>query len=97
MRLDSALAPEYSRSLCRGAMVVGLLFVLSALLVDGGLTARITLMAVLGYLAGVSVMAVRRPQAPTATDMRFLRWGLVPLWFTTQVCARCAWAWCGRL
>jgi hypothetical protein len=88
MRFDSTLSPEYSRSLGRGAIVVGVVFAVSALLLDGGLTARITLMVALGYLAGVAMMAVRRPQAPTATDISFLRWGFLQLWFATQVCAR---------
>lgn len=93
---DSTLPREYSRSLGRGAMVVGLLFVVSVLLADGGIAARVTLIAVLGYLAGVAVMALRRPQTLTATDISFLRWGFVPLWLATQVCAR-AWAWFGHL
>lgn len=97
MRLGSALSPEYSRSLGRGTMVALLLFLFAGLVLDGGLTAQITLMAVLGYLGGVAVMAIRRPQAPTAADVWLLRWGFVPLWFATQVGARCAWSWMGWL
>lgn len=95
-RLYSTLSPEYSRCLGRGALVVGLILAASVLLLDGGVAVRATLIAVLGYLAGVAVMALRRPQTPTATDLNFLRWGFAPLWSATYACAL-AWAWFGNL
>ena len=42
-------------------------------------------------------MVVRRPLAPTATDLWLLRWGFVPLWFAAQVGTRYVWAWMGRI
>jgi hypothetical protein len=97
MQFNIALSPEYSRSLGHGTVFVLLLIELSGLVLDGGLTAQITLMAVLGYLGGVTVLVVRRPQAPTATDLWLLRWGFVPLWLAVQVGTRYAWTWMGRL
>ena len=96
MKGNVVLSPEYSRALGHGAVVVLLLFVFTGLLLDGGLTAQITLIAALGYLGGVAVMVVRRPQAPTAADLWLLRWGFVPLWLVAQVGARYAWSWMGR-
>lgn len=92
-----ALSPKYSRSLGRGTVVVLLLVVMSGQVLDGGLTAQIALIALLGYLGGVAVLATRRPQTPTATDLWFIRWGFVPLWLATQIGARWAWTWLGRL
>ena len=97
MQFNITLSPEYSRSLGRGTLLVFLLIVISGLVLDGRLTAQITLMAVLGYLGGIAVMMVRRPLAPTATDLWLLRWGFVPLWFAAQVGTRYVWAWIGRL
>ncbi len=88
MRLNSTLSQEYSRSLGRGAIVIGVTFAVSTLILDGGVMARITLLVALGYLAGVAVIAVRRPSAPTETDINYLRWGFLPLWLAAQICAR---------
>lgn len=95
--MDSALSPKYNRSLGQGMIVVFLFFVVAGLMLDGGLTVQITLIAAFGYLGGVAVMAVRRPQSPTATDLWLLRWSFVPLWMAVQVGTRCAWFWMGRL
>jgi len=92
-----ALSPEYNRSLRVGAILAVTVSVLACLVLDGGLTAQITLMAVLAYFGGVALMVVRRPQAPTATDLWLLRWGFLPLWLAVQVSARFAWYWLGRI
>lgn len=97
MQFNITLSPEYSRSLGHGILLVFLLIVISELVLDGGLTAQITLMAAMGYLGGIAVMVVRRPLAPTATDLWLLRWGFVSLWFAAQVGTRYAWTWMGRL
>src|SRR5262249_24883807 len=97
MKTECALSPEYSRALGRGAVVIFLLFALASLVLDYGVTAQITLMAVLGYLGGVAVMAVRRPWTPTKADLWLLRWGFIPLWLAAQVGVRYAWSWMGRL
>lgn len=94
---ETALSSEYSRALGHGAIVVFFLFISAGLVLDGGLTAQITLMATLGYLGGVVVMAVRRPQTPTATDLWMLRYGFAPLCLIAQVGVRYAWSWMGRL
>lgn len=94
---ESTLSPEYSSALGRGVVCVFALFILAGLVLDGGLTAQITLMAVMGYLGGTAVVVVRRPQAPTAFDLWLLRWGFVPLWLAVQVGAWYAWSWMGRL
>jgi hypothetical protein len=96
-QIDSVLSSEYGRSLGRGTLLVFLLFVLAGLVLDGGLTGQITLMAVMGYLGGAAIMAARRPLTPTATDVWLLRWGFIPLWVAAQVGVRLAWFQMGRL
>ena len=80
-----------------GSVVVLTFLVVSALLLDGGLTLQLTFMAVLGYLGGLAVMAARRPQVPTALDLILVRWGFIPLWIVAQFGARYAWSLMGRL
>ncbi len=80
-----------------GSVVVLTFLVVSALLLDGGLTLQLTFMAVLGYLGGLAVMAARRPQVPAAMDLILVRWGFIPLWIVAQFGARYAWPLMGRL
>ena len=80
-----------------GSVVVLMFLVVSALLLDGGLTLQLTFMAVLGYLGGLAVMAARRPQVPAAMDLVLVRGEFGPLWIVAQFGARYAWPLMGRL
>jgi hypothetical protein len=91
------LSPAYRGAVVVGSVLVLAVLVLATLVLDGGLTAQVTLMAIMGYLGGVAVMACRRPQAPSALDLWLVRWGFIPLWFAAQVLARYAWTLMGRL
>jgi hypothetical protein len=91
------LTPAYRRAVVVGSVVVLTFLVLSALLLDGGLTLQVTFMAILGYLGGLAVMASRRSQAPSGLDLLLVRWGFIPLWIAAQFGARYAWTLMGRL
>ena len=93
----SSLSPEYKRTLIQGLVLILIIFLLAGLVLDHGLTAQITLMAALGYLGAVTVIAMRRPQTPTRIDILLIRWGFIPLWFAAQYLVREAWTWMGRL
>ena len=80
-----------------GSVVVLMFLVVSALLLDGGLTLQLTFMAVLGYLGGLAVMAARRPRVPAAMDLVLVRREFGPLWIVAQFGARYAWPLMGRL
>ncbi len=93
----TSLTPSYRHAVVVGSVVALTFVVLSALLLDGGLTFQVTFMAILGYLGGLAVMAARRPQAPSALDLMLVRWGFIPLWIAAQFGARYAWTLMGRL
>jgi hypothetical protein len=93
----TSLTPSYRHAVVVGSVVALTFVVLSALLLDGGLTLQVTFMAILGYLGGLAVMAARRPQAPSALDLMLVRWGFIPLWIASQFGARYAWTLMGRL
>jgi len=80
-----------------GSVVVLTFLVVSALLLDGGLTLQLNFMAVLGYLGGLAVMAARRPQVPAAMDLVLVRREFGPLRIVAQFGARYAWPLMGRL
>jgi ABC-type antimicrobial peptide transport system permease subunit len=52
---------------------------LCALTLDGGLTARICGVAMLGYWVAVGWLVLRRPHLNSRTDLVFIRWGFLPL------------------
>jgi len=63
-----SLSDDY-RSPLRATLVIEFVVViLSGLMLDRGIFARIALIVVVGFWAGVFVMMIRRPQAPTAID-----------------------------
>ena len=93
----TSLTPSCRHAVVVGSVVALTFVVLSALLLDGGLTLQVTFMAILGYLGGLAVMAARRPQAPSALDLMLVRWGFIPLWIAAQFGARYAWTLMGRL
>ena len=51
------------------------LLVLTLLLLDGGALFRVTGIAALGHLAGIVIVAFRRPLSPTAWDLVFVKFG----------------------
>ena len=91
------LSPQYGRALGRGAAVICVVCILAALVLDGGLTVQVTLIAIMGYLGGVTAVACRRPQSPSRFDLMLIAWGFVPLWLIVQFGARYAWTAMGRL
>jgi hypothetical protein len=53
---------------------------LSMLMLDGGVMARICGITILGFWAHVALMMIRRPLFPRSSDIMFLRWGFFPLY-----------------
>lgn len=77
----------------RGAVYLALLQqvpcgLLCLLLLDGGRTARVCGIAVLGFWAAAAVIMVSRPESPKWSDLVFLRWGFFPLLALTVLVAR---------
>jgi hypothetical protein len=97
MRGEVALSPQYTRALLHSAIVAATLLGLSALVLDGGLAIQVALMTLAGYLGGVATIIIRRPQAPTATDLWVVRWGFAPLWLAAQIAVPFCWRLFGQL
>ncbi len=62
-----------------GVVVQVVLFVLTALILDGGRSNKMCIVAMIGYWIVVAVMMIRRRTVPTRTDLLFLRYGMLAL------------------
>lgn len=87
MRLKDPLpiSPSYRGPLLQAIAWQAGLGVFSALLFDGGILARICLIASMTFWAGALVVICRRPQLPTKLDLKFLQDGYLPLMLVATV------------
>lgn len=51
------------------------------------------LFASIGYWTGVGIILLRRGKNPTAGDVSFLRWGLLPVGILGMIAALSYWSW----
>jgi hypothetical protein len=58
------------------------------LMLDFGRMGKVCGIAMLGYWAGAALIVARRPNAPAAGDLTFLRWGFLPLFVFAALLAR---------
>ena len=63
---------------------------LCLLLLDGGRTAKVCGIAMLGFWAGAVIIIGRRPTSPNPGDLVFLRWGFLPIFVLALVMAQIA-------
>lgn len=83
------ISPAYRTPVFQAVGLQAILGLLSALILDGGLTLRICGVAFAAFWSGVAVMIWHRPQNPTKTDLSLIQagsllaiiiaWFLVPL------------------
>ena len=77
---ESALRPissAYRPAVKTALLQQGIVLVLAALMLDGGLTFNVAVIAVLGYWLGFGVIVVRRPSSPTWGDILLIRYGFL--------------------
>jgi hypothetical protein len=48
---------------------------LAAMMLDGGVIARVVGVAMLGFWLSVAFLVVRRPMKPSKVDLKFIHWG----------------------
>lgn len=72
-------AAEYNGAFVRGLIVQGTLGALTALVHDGGQMHRAFWVAILAQWAAVWMVLLRRPLNPTAADLWFARYGVLPI------------------
>ena len=79
MNYSLPISPSYRAPIYDAVVLQMLLSVLSALILDGGDTARICGIALVAFWAGAIVLIRRRPQSPKRTDIALLRFGYLPV------------------
>jgi len=69
----------FVRSVAVGVVSQLVLFLLTALMLDGGQLHRQCIVAMIGYWSVTAMLIVRRRKTPTNADLLFLRWGMLGL------------------
>src|SRR5882672_7415893 len=93
MRTTLPISASYRRTIY-DALILQVIFGLLAMMVlDGGHIAHTTGIAVLAFWSGAAVVIIRRPSAPTQTDLRLIRFGFPPLLVVTFALAEWIWSW----
>jgi hypothetical protein len=91
------ISDSYSPPLWRALMHSGIIAILSALMLDGGETARLSGIGLLVFWGWVLVAVLRRPQNPTPSDLLFIRWGCLPLVVGFEAAIWFVWHWRGLI
>jgi hypothetical protein len=71
------LSPKYKDAAKTAFWVQILVCILSALVMDGGQTARVCGLALAGFWCTAFVFAFRRPFTPTKIDLWYWKWGFL--------------------
>ena len=79
MSYSLPISPSYRKPVFEAVVLQILLGLLSALILDGGTTARICGIALVGFWVGAVLLICRRPHSPTRSDIELLRFGYLPL------------------
>ena len=75
----AVISPAYDR-VFRTALITQLVIgCLAALLLDGGVTARVVGVAMLGFWLGVAILVTRHRFQPSKFDLAFIQWGFWPV------------------
>jgi hypothetical protein len=85
------ITPTYRDATQTALWVQVALAILSILVLDGGVTARYSGVAMLGFWFGAALIAARRPWAPTINDLRYWRWGFIPVFIAVRVFGTIVW------
>jgi hypothetical protein len=79
------LSPSYKVAAKTTFWLQALLCILSALVMDGGQTAKVCGLALAGFWFCALVFAFRRPFSPTKIDLWFWNWGFLAC-FVLAIC-----------
>lgn len=92
-RLTCSFAPAYRSAIAFGFFFdFVLLFLLAAMVLNSGRSARYFMIAMMGHWLMTLVMLVRRPHSPTTVDLCFIRVGAIALMFVTLWMAPVVWS-----
>jgi len=79
MATSLPISPNYRKPIFEAVGLQLLLGFFSGTILDGGATARVFGIALIAFWLGAIVLIWRRPHSPTATDIKLLRFGYLPL------------------
>jgi hypothetical protein len=94
MKTMLPISASYRRAIYDALIVQVILGVLAMMVLDGGHMAHTTGIALLAFWSGAAVIIIRRPMAPTQTDLWLIRFGSLPLIVVTASLAE--WIWSGH-
>jgi hypothetical protein len=86
-----SISESYRSALWRALILSLVLGVLSALVLDGGETARLSMIGLAIFWVCIVAILWRRPQNPTSLDLLLIRWGCLPLLLGFQAAMHCVW------
>jgi len=75
----SVVSPAYDAVIKQALAMQLIVGVPAALLLDGGVFARVIAASAVAFWLSVAVVLVRRPLEPTRNDLIFIRWGFWPI------------------
>lgn len=73
------ISAEYDRVIRNALITQVVAGCFAALILDGGIIARVVGVAVLGFWLGAAILVLRRPFKPSRIDLGFIQWGFWPV------------------
>jgi hypothetical protein len=93
MKTTLPISAGYRRAIYDALILQVVLTLITMMVLDGGHIAHTTGIAVLAFWSGAAVIIIRRPTAPTQTDLRLIRFGFLPLLIVTFMLSEWIWSW----
>ena len=75
----------------------GIIAILALLILDGGYTLNVTVIAIVAYWLAFSIIVFRRPDSPTRDDIGLIRYGFLLIFFVVLATGPFVWAALGRM
>src|SRR5437879_3583599 len=75
--LSTPVSSQYVPALQKALFVYSIFFILTALVMDFGHTNWCAITAIFAHLLAITMIIVRRPDAPTKSDLLFFRYGYI--------------------
>jgi hypothetical protein len=88
---SSPIALEYRRPIKTALLQQGIILILALLVLDGGLTFNMAVIAVMAYWLAFGILVFRRPSSPTKGDILLVRYGFLLLFFIVLVAGPFVW------
>jgi hypothetical protein len=91
------IVPVYRAPIRSALLQQSVVLILAALMLDGGLTFNMAVIAIVAYWLAVGVILARRPGSPTRADILLIRYGFLLVFGVVLVTAPIVWTALGRL